>query len=315
MANINELNCLVNSGNTGIGSCPFDPKNIVAAILTPKGYELTHTKLASLKASLIADAALDDKTLRIYPIGNFVDNTDASESLTVQSTNYGFKFPVREGVNDWSFHYVDGGLTLHQQMRKFNGSGHDFLFVDAQNRILGTEGSTSGALKAIPNVYFWAHPWKANDGTKVAEYTLQFVFPPRFINDFVSFVEADFDVISSVLGLVAVKLVSPYHNAVAGSYNVKALVPDNLYESFADELAATGLWSATNESGGVITISGVTKDATFSGWVLALNIADPDYPSAGGHVLINLKAPSVLAAAGVEGYESSGAVRIGNNAS
>lgn len=316
MANLNELNCLTDAGNTGIGSCPLDFKQIVGAILTPKGYQLSAAQLADLQASLIADATTDTKSARIFPIGNFVANTDSSEDLVVQSTNYGFKFPVREGVEDWSFQYVAGGLTLHQQLRKFNGSGHDFLFFDSENKILGTKGSEAGSLKAIPNIYVWAKPWKANDGTKVAEYLLQFVFPPRYINDYVAFVKADFDIQTTVLGLIAIDLESPSVNATPGSYNVKALTPSNIYDLFSTELAAAGMWTATNPlTGGVITITTVTANAGFSGWIFALNTADPDYPVAGGNVAIDLKAPSVLAAGGVEGYESSGPVTLANNVS
>lgn len=315
MANLNELNCLTDAGNTGIGSCPLDFKQITGAILTPKGYEISAAELADLQATLVAAATTDTKSERIFPIGNFVANTDSSEDLVVQSTNYGFKFPVREGVEDWSFQYVAGGLTLHQQLRKFNGSGHDFLFFDAENKILGTTGSAPGSLKAIPNIYVWAKPWKANDGTKVAEYLLQFVFPPRFINDYVAFVKADFDIQTTVLGLVAVDLLSPSVNVTPGSYNVKALTPSNLYDLFSAELAVAGMWEAKNAEGAAITITTVTANPGFSGWVFALNTSDPDYPAAGGSIYINLLAPSVLAAGGVEGYESSGPVRLENNVS
>ncbi len=88
-----------------------------------------------------------------------------------------------------------------------------------------------------------------------------------------------------------------------------------MYDLFSTELAVAGMWIATNASGGVITITTVTADPTTKGWIFALDTSDPDYPVAGGYVYINLAAPSVLTAGGVEGYESSGAVRIANNVS
>lgn len=319
MAEVNSLECLIGAGNTGIGTCTLDFRNIIGAFLTPKGYELTKTQVAALQASLIAAAQADAAGDRIYPIMNFVANTDASESLTVQSTNYGFKFPVREGVNDWSFQYVQGGLCLHKELRKSNGANHDFLFVDADMKIMGTTGSADGYIKAIPNVYFWAHPWKANDGTKVSEYLLQFVFPPRYINEFVSFVKADFDIPSTVLGLKTVKLTNPSANATPGSYNVKAnegCVGDSLFDLYDDELAVVGMWTAKDKvTGNPITITGVTKNTSFGGWVIAVNTADPDYVGSGGGIEFNLAAPSVLADGGVEGYESLGVVIIDTNGS
>lgn len=314
MATLNSLDCLTTAGNTGVGSCYFDPKNIIGAILAPKGYEIDVT---TLQATLIAATHNAAPGSRLYPIYDFENTTDNSEDKTVQTMNTGAKQVVREGFNDWKFQYVSGGLSLLKQLRLFNGGSWDFFFIDSQNNIIGIMGSASDKLKAIPSTggFFWAGPWKLNDGTKVTEYMLQFVFNVTYLNDFYAFVKADFDVPSTVYGLQDV-VVSGDANVTSGSYNLTLLTSatqTNLGDVYPVELAAGGLWTAKKTSNGnTITILSVTYNATTKYFVVALDKTDPDYPTpgVGVYVTINLAAPAVLQAAGVDGYESTGAVQI-----
>lgn len=316
MANLNELQCLTTAGNTGIGSCFMDIKNIVGAILAPKGYELDVT---TLQATLKAAALNSNAATRLYPLFDFETTSDSSEDKTVQTLGTGAKHVVREGFNDWTFHYVEGGLSLHQQARKFNGNAWDFFFIDAENKILGIAGSTSTKIKAIPTTggFFWANPYKLNDGSKITEYGLQFVFNVKYSNDLVKFVKADFDIPSTIYGLENVDLVGS-SAGTPGSYGVVAKtssVGTNLWDLFATELASASLWKATNkETGGVIAITSVTAGSSVNkNFVFALNTSDADYPTTGQHVNIDLEVPATLDAAGVEGFVSTGATTIVKN--
>lgn len=319
MANLNELSCLTTAGNTGVGSCFLDFKNIVGAILAPKGYELDLSANSGDVQTTLAAACLNaSKALRLYPVFDFEQTTDSSEQATVQTMNTGSKHVVREGFNDWQFQYVAGGLSLHQSLRKFNGNAWDFFFVDADNKILGVEGSDTDHIKAIPSTggYFWATPWKVNDGSKIAEYMLQFVFNVKYSNDLVKFVKCDFDIPSTIYGCEDVTLTG-VADETSGTYNITAKtssVGTNLGDVVGSTLASASLWVATNsETGAGVDITSVSYDSTNKYYQIACDTSDTDYPGTGQHIKIDLAAPSVLDAAGVEGYESTGAVVIAKN--
>lgn len=313
MAEINQLECLVTAGNTGVGTCFFDIKNIIGAFLVPKNYEID---VVNLQANLIAASHSATKANRIYPIYDFTNTTDGTEDKTVQTMNTGAKYVVREGDNDWTYQYVDGGLSLHQELRKFNGSSWDFFFIDSTGQMLGIMGSTETKMRGIPSRYFWANPFKVNDGSKITEYMLQFVFEVKYLNDYYAIVKTDFDIPTIVNGLQDV-LLTGITSGVAGTYNITALTKatkTNLGDIFGDDLADPALWTATNFlTGNAITILTVVYDEDLKVYKVALDTADPDYPGVGEFSLINLAAPAVLQAAGIDGYESTGAVKIVKN--
>lgn len=321
MANLNTLAASSQAGNTGKQAAAFQPKNIIGAILTPKGYVLTAAKIAALQTALQADALASSKLNRIFPVFGFVTAQDSSEDITLQTHGYGAKHVVREGFNDWKYEYVDGQTSLHKNLRLFNGSGRDFLFVDSANMIIGTntvDSTGSPALKAIPcdGGFFYAHPWKANDGSKITQYLLQFVFQPKFINDYLGFIDAGFDLSSNLSGAVDVALSSPSANATSGSYNVVAKTADvntNLADLYPTELAAPGAWIATGTAGASIPVTGVTYNAAIGGFTLVLDKTSANYPTVvGSKVTISLASAMALAALGVTYYES-GSVAIVKN--
>lgn len=317
MSLLNSLNCIADAGNTGVGSCSLDFKKIVGAILTPKGYTIPSSALAdsaALLAQLQADTEAVNKASRIYPIMGFVNAEDNSTGLQKQTFSYGVEAPVRDGINNWGFQFVKGGLSLLQKLRLFNKStAYDFLFVDDENKILGTASSDGTGLKAIPSMYFWARQWKANTGQAISEYTCEFAFLPKYINEYVAFVSAGFDIATNVVGLQDVA-VTGVADSTSGSYDLTAISNGtNLGDLYATELADAGVWTAANfQTGSAIPITGVTYDSTNKYFIVALNKTNANYPAT-GFVSINLAAPATLAAAGVAGFESLGAAKIAKN--
>ena len=318
MATINQLNCLQTAGNTGIGSCFLDYKNIIGAILAPKKSEFDVT---TLQTTLIAGTHNANKALRLYPIYNFETTTDASEQKVIQTLGNGSKHVVREGLNDWSFEFVAGGLSLLSKLRLFNGSAWDFYFIDANMTIIGIPGSTSTKLKAIPSDggFFWAAPFKLNDASKITNYMVQFCFAQRYVNDasLIAQVQAGFDLPTIINGLQDVNL-SGVADATSGSYDITAVTAatqTNMGDVYPVALAAAGLWVATNTLTGLpIAITAVTYNAINKTFVLALNKADANYPATGGQTItFSLAVPAVLQAAAVDGYETAVTVAIVKN--
>lgn len=198
---LNQLDCLQAAGNTGVGSCFVDIQKIVGAFLTPKGWEVDIT---DLQANLIAATHASSKALRIFPIYDFKTITDGTEKPVIQSFPDGSKAFVRDGFNDWMYQFVRGGASLTKELRKFNKYAYDFMFIDADGKLLGIKGSTTTKLRAFPSDggYFLAQPWKQNDGSKVTEYACQFVFNSKYTADLVDFVlDTSFDILSTIRGL------------------------------------------------------------------------------------------------------------------
>lgn len=127
MATLNAIACASNTGNTGIQQCFLDFKFIQGAILAPKGYQFDVTALQTNLASGLYNSS---RAARLYPIYDFEAPKDGSETKVVQSMSTGQKHVVREGYNQWGFQYVQGGLSLHKNLRLFNGSNWDFFFID-----------------------------------------------------------------------------------------------------------------------------------------------------------------------------------------
>jgi len=316
MAIGNAIQCASISANTGIGQCWFDPKNIIGAILCPRN---TSLPLATLPAALEA-AALSSSTLtRILPIYGLGNPQDSSEGLVVEAFSTGQEEVVREGYTKWQFQLIGaGGLDLSIKLRKLNGVPMDFYFIDSNNIIIGTQDSANPGtyIKAIPSTggYQWTDPWKMNDGSKVAQYNIKFVFQPGFINENLVYAATGINMQSVVLGLQDVVLSSPAANATSGSFNISATVVNgqvDMYANYATDLASASLWVATNTATGAnITIDSVTATSSFTaapssdGWVIALATTAPPYP-ASGTVTFSLASPSVLSTAGVLNFVSN----------
>lgn len=309
MANtiLNTKNCDSELGNTGIPKCAFDPTLMEGGFLVPPGFELTKAQLATSATlqTALAAAILDIPSKRIYPLPKFEAVTDSSEDVVTQTLGYGAPVTIREGKNVWIFQYLIGGVCLNNQLRTFNKSGYRVMFIDGDNNMVATKNKTNDGAVGITLVDYYAYPWKLNDGSNTTAYRLKFVFDPKYVNEWVAFFNpADFNLIE-LTGLQQV-----YLNKVSralGVIKVTAQVGcggDDLHALYADELADESLWVATNAATGAnIPITSVADDTVDNGWTITLDTTGTP-PYTAGAVVISLAAPSVLAAAGVDGYAS-----------
>lgn len=313
MANLNELVCAQDVANTGYGNCYLDMQQIVGAFIVPNGYKLTAAELAALTTTLTADAKVVNKLNRIYPVGNFIQITDNSEDKTIQTFGYGGKKVTKEGSYDWTYQFTDGGLCLLKALRSFNSNGKwSVLFYDANFTLFGTVGSEAGALYGIPTEMIWAAPWKPNDGTNTAMYSIQFNFQPRYINEDLGFYVGT-SALTEVAGLQDVILTKNTWVEGTGVANVTAasVCGTNLGEVYPTELAATGVWTAVNAvTGATITITSVAYVSATKTFNVTIDTTDGDFPAGTQGVLLNLAANSVLEAASIIGFESAGALTL-----
>lgn len=326
MPSINQVICVGSVGNTGVPLCPLDPGFISGSIIVPKGTEIDVTSLQSNLAALLYNAS---PTARGYAIYDFEKITDASDKLQLQSMPTGAKHPVREGYNDHTFQYFDGALSVHKNLRKFNGSEWDFYYVDTNQRngtntIWGIIGSTASKLRAYPTNpggFFWAHPITPNTGTERTAYMLQFSFLQKYNNDLAACVAAGFDLPTTLPSLNdAILTASATVNGTSGKFNVTITSPTGVDIGALNSAAwaSASLWNCKlASSGATIAISGApvwTPSTTpgVPGYFVVTVVTTSPYPTPPAPVLINLAVPATLVAAGLD-YESTGALSIASN--
>lgn len=311
MAELNAIKCLDSGGNnTGSPECFLDPKQFIGIILTPVDYKIAAADMDDLQATLQADT-MAGVGARIYPMINFVAlDADNSEAPTKQTFGYGFSLTVRDGNYALAFQYTDGGLCLHKQLRMFNGKKWGALIVDADGVIYGYKNGAD--LQAIPLIEFYAAPWKPNDGSNVAKFTVEISFRPQYLNEYVGFLATadEFDIATTVKGLI--NLVIKEVTALAsGSVKVQVVTScggSNMYDLWKTSLSNVGAWVVTNDTtGGEITVSSVTAADADKSFTMALDTADTDYPDPGGKINIRLADPDDLAGSPVNmpGFESN----------
>lgn len=306
MADIHQINCATNRRNSGYGGCPVDWQLIKGCFFFDGPVSFSEAQLGALQATLQAMATQDDKTTRCFPIHNFLNPQDNTDDPTIETFADGSKGFVKDGVYDWTFQTTAGAFCLLQNMRTHNGNGGYAIFYDKNKTLLGS--NIAGQFSTIPLQVFQALPWKMNTGSNVTKYLFRFIFDTNYANEDSDYTRADFP-LTNITGLQDVRLIAKGFNHVTGLTAVEVVTEcggQNLSTKFNAILAAQANWIASNRiTGGIITITSVTAVGSGSSvqYNVLLSAADPDYPT-DSSILLSLAAPSVLAAAGMSGYES-----------
>lgn len=305
---LNKKTCLIAGGNTGVGPCFLDLKSIRMAILVPKNAVYLEAELATketLLAALQADT-LEVSRNRVYPIKNLVGITDNTEEPTLETLGYGGIAVVRDGKYNLTFRFTEGGFCLSKSLRKFNSANISVILIDDAGQLLGWRDGSG--LKGFPLELFYALPPRMNDGAgAVASYQFQIVFDSSYLADNLGFIEGgSISFWQSLNGLQDVVLIAAAGNAepILKISTAIGCSGENLLTDFATELQEETLWIATNKATGAdITVTSVSIVGGVA--TVTLDATDPDYPAGVGSLGVKLTTPVLLAAAGVEGYESN----------
>lgn len=310
---INQIKCHNNAKNTGFCDCVLELRNIVDSFRIPKGKVFTETELQSTNIIATLKAmTVDVPKKRLYPVAHFTDFKDNSEKPVYATFGYGTGEYVRDGQVKWEFEFRQGGLTLSNALRSFNGSqnSYDYLFIDSNNQLIGTIGKDSSGnnvMGGIPCTNVYTMPFGINDGKKPSTYMIAFEFDPVYINENVAvkqYSKTDFLLKDVIVGLQNVNLKAGTLTTSSAIITLATDCGDDLSETYSTEFAAASLWGAKNTTtGAAITITSVAYNVASNGWLVTLDTADTDMPSVGGKISISLAAASVLDAAGVSPYE------------
>lgn len=301
MPNLHELNCSVNEKNTAFGSCFVDWKLIRGAFLFDYAKVFSTAELAQFGSTMRNLAKSDTKSLRCYPIHNFVNPTDNTEAETVQTFADGSKAFVRDGVYDWTFQFTQGGYELLKALRSHNGQPW-VLFYDQEGKVLGF--NNNGSFAAIPLQIFLAKAWKMNTGSQAAAYEIRFVFNTNYALEDSDFIKSDV-LLPTVIGLKDIIVQVNSFNIATGLVNVtfrEQIGGSNLFPLYSPDFNTITVLAVNEQTQGPITITSITADPNTDTWNIQLLHASPNYPTSG---YIDLKGayPSTLALQGLSGYE------------
>lgn len=311
MANaLNNFPCALLGANTGFGACVVDFDIIIGAIIVPQGTTFTQAETLTPAAFLTAlnTATSAPKFERAYPIGNFGEINDGSESAVTEKLGYGSELVVRDGSYKWSFRIVKGGFCLSKALRAFNNMNVDVFFVDANGMVIGQRLVSTGGVVSfggVPQYQAYQQPLKIADGSKGTIYMQNFSFPGNVFDTFggVQLSPADFN---NVKGLQPIYLYGATRTTnVSVVKGTVGCVGDDLGTMFGATLNDVTLWKVQDAVTGnyYATITSVAYSATTGAYTVTVPTADPAYNS-GNPVILSLAAASVLDAAGLH-YESN----------
>ena len=293
-------------GNTGVGTCGYNPGLIVGAFAIPYGTVLSYPDSAiktTLQSNLIADSRAS-RWFMFGQLGMFKDNTEDVKTENLDGINVNNFVPPY----NWEYRLINKLSNFYgfQETLSFIESqgAYQWIFFDDQNQLLGTAATDANGLPAIGGVtlaQFFAKPWMQKEASgKGNIYRLQFNgIPAASLNqNFVGSAPVGFDILNTLLGLKDVKLtdVSPAAHA-HGTNTVQGTVGSaSLSDVYGSTLAAAGAWVVKN----------ITQNTTVTPSAVALvNLANGSTAyqfttsgqTNGDKLQISLAAPSVLAAA------------------
>lgn len=295
---LNKLQCGSDKKNTGFGDCPLDMQFVKKALKVPTGIAFTAAEILAIEATL-RTGILAPKAQRIYPFPTFVQITDNSEEAQVITYGYGAKAFGREGVNDWTFQFLDGALCVSKNLKTHDGPG-DYLFVDADGKIFGTK--VGDTLKGVPCLMKTIKP-KVNDGTNPTVYSVRFIFDPNYIWGNVGFIDRvdGFDPFSleGLQDIVLTKAAGGTTTAVKLTVTTGCDKLD-LGTVFLDELTEETNWVGTALVGGAsVTPTAVAYVAGVNGAAGVFTVTFAAAVSA-----VTLVGAAALDAAGISGFEA-----------
>lgn len=311
MATLNKPLCASDYGNSGVGDCFFEPDKFIGAIQVPANFQIAQGDVATLLEFFTAKIHASIGT-RIFPYPKLISVTDNSEDITINTTDYGDKIFVKDGFYDWTFRYLKGGVLLHQELAKNQGSGKYFIFFDKNNSIIGYKSGVY--LKGIPVDQFRVLPWKLNTGAEAALYNLRFIIDPIYLNQGnLGFLKVeDFNMID-VQGLQDIELRLIETLANKATIQVRTKIGDvNLYNVYHASLLLTAAWRFFKPDGSASSVTTVADNSADEGFDVTGNALAFQLAHEGDHMNIRLQIPSVLRATPIliEGFEDKEGVDL-----
>ena len=305
------IDCVTVTAATGIGVCPYNPKNIGGVIFVPAGTVITPTQVTAMQATLTAAIANNTPALRWLPVGRFEDVEPLGTDAVTTESGYGDEKYVRNGKYKWKFMYSNGALDLHSELSKLNGrqDAYDVILIDHNNNALILTASGQANCKGLSMGTLYAPNIVTNTGGADTVYSLvvglddstqlnenwRVISMPRtipIIDTFLGLRPTRLEVVTELVGSTKTVVIRVW----SGS--------QNLYDYYATELATAAAWNIVRNATGISTVaSAVTAvPATKSFSVVSTTMATT---SAGDECTVKLGPVSALTSAGVLRHANS----------
>lgn len=194
--NIGVVDCTTNAKGTGVGACFVGMNDAQFFILVKKGWSIA---LATTFDESAVKELVQDGTFIVLP--NHQSIEVESEDYVYETTDSGYKIPVRDGLVEFMAQYAKG-LCLHKALRSISWGAYDLLIVDYDNngngRLWGVEDVTS--FKGFDLNLINAETFTMTTGTERGKSPFRLQFSAKGTVEFnnkANFVRADsFDVAS-----------------------------------------------------------------------------------------------------------------------
>jgi hypothetical protein len=298
--------------NTGRTDCFIEMQKPVMVILAPMSHRIkaaNRADITTFKTFLQAEALAG----HIFPLSELVLSADNSEDMSISTDAYGTKKVTKEGDYDWLFESSRGGNCFNAIMRSFNKMGYGAYVIDSDQTLFGTFVTAYGDMRPLTTSITYAPKFKIANGADSSKYFFRLALSrPEELNDAgkLAYIvgsgeTTSIDYPTEVVGNLDVRLrqIANAADAFTVGANLSCGNAD-LYDLFADELAAVAAWAVTNAStGATITVTGVTKDATNKGWILAHATAGAAKITSTGAAAWAALTPTAVGGGGENGYE------------
>jgi len=126
---INRPTCTINTANSGTGDCAFQRAPIKYVVAVPNDYVLDATKVASLKATLQADAIDDARADRIFFLGAFSNSEPQVTEATYDTAPDGSKLLVRNEIVNMRLEMRGASACDQKALASFRGIQKDYKFL------------------------------------------------------------------------------------------------------------------------------------------------------------------------------------------
>lgn len=266
--------------NSGVSVCPFEPGKIKALILVQHGVSLP----ATLNASTLEVACHADRPNRIYPVKTIVNYEPNGGEVQTQEVGYG---PTKvSGYSARSDVWTLDGYDMNLEQRIFNAKGahFDMYLVDDENVIYGMREGDSFVGIPLAGIAAGGQRFATADAAASLTVTTYYQDFEAYVKN-ATVIQADFDVVEAINGLVFVKLTE---GVSAGDFKLI---------NYADNTDITATYGQLLATAGAeaITMQGTPT------W--GYDAANNSLHQNGGTGSPTLKAPSVLQAHDILGIE------------
>src|SRR5688500_10045290 len=126
----NEVNCLVDRANTGIGRCTPKFGKLKYTIALPKGTKITRTNAQDVQTYLNALFIEDTSADRGYRLPEWVKVEDSTAESVREAFDGGVDTKLYDGAVILTRRTVAGGLCAHFALRNQNGAQEQYDYLE-----------------------------------------------------------------------------------------------------------------------------------------------------------------------------------------